>query len=345
MKTARDVKETKLKILKKVLTLPDNTFTPIILAKQLRLSRPLMSYHLKGLVAIGLVKKINETYPHMYKATKKATSLDVKDFSYSTRKFNSKEKIGSHDIYITIPIGDKSVANLPKGFWKKINLKLKNNIQKHTSISIGDHVVALRETTKNIIVQMSDLELKSFREVHSVFNKIVYDLFNILKNYNYWIDPREAYCSDPEFTHWTPEDGKDSKVNNKRIKLMLGHQRAKVLIKDKAEEAWTKFDNTPDQGNFETNDWKIAEARLMMPINIQNMLKLQQQQTEIMNQFGEGMQTFSKEIKLHLETYSDMKEAIGLFKQAISGMKGKHNSHPSCVLKSNQRSLKGYIWK
>lgn len=326
-------------IIKHGFTLPHNTFSAPVMRDMMRMSRQAFQKHKKKLISLGLIKQIPGTYPHMFKLTNKTMQLGVNHFSYTTTKVYSgvytDEKIGMEDVYITIPRSpDSDNVKLPRGFWEKINLKLKNNIQKHGHLKIGDYDVAVRETTKNIVVQMKGIRLNNFNESFIVYSMIVNQVFRKLAQFGYWINPEQARCSDPEFTYLSDMERSQKDLNRKpRVKVKLGYPRTKMLPADKPEEAEAWFDDTPDEGNFETNDLDLARERRIFPIRIRqqaqaisDLIQLQANQTNTMG-------VYAKEIETHLDTYHDMKVAIHGFHEALKTFK----DHLSVVLGNDRK--------
>lgn len=319
-------------------TLPHYTFSIPVMRDYMKMSRQAFQKHKKKLTALGLIKQIPGIYPHMFKLTNKTIRLGVNHFSCRTTTVYTDEKIGMEDVYITIPRSpDSDKVKLPHGFWERINIKLKNNIQKHTHLKIGDYDVAIRETSKSIVIQMKGIKLSNFNESFIVYNTIVNQVFRKLAQYGYWINPEQARSSDPEFTYLSDLERSQKDLNRKpRVTVKLGYPRTKMLPKDRPEEAWGKFDDTPDEGNFETNDVDLARERRIFPVRVKqthqqvdDLLKLQSNQTNIMS-------TYAKEIETHLGTYQDMKTAIRgfdstvkAFKDVLSSLKGIVKPGPS----------------
>lgn len=317
--------------------MPHTEFSMSYVGKKLKISRQVLSKNKIRLMDSGLIKRMPGVWPPMYRLTNKAKNLNVNDFSYSTTTVDNGEKIGMEDVCITIPIGDKSHANLPKGFWEKINLKFNNWIPKHAHLKIGDYTIALKETTKNIVIQMQGIRLRNFTEAFIVYNSLVNKTFRLLAQYNYWINPDEAFCTDPEFTYLSDLERSQKDLNRKpRLKVKLGYNRKILLPGDNPEEAQAWFDDTPDEGNFETNDLELARERRMFPLRINQLLQLQQNQTNAMN-------IYAKEIETHLQTYHDMKEAITEFRAVAEGFKSALKGPPdipSATSEPVQKTLK-----
>lgn len=319
-------------------TLPHYTFSVPVMRDHMKMSRQAFQKHKNKLISLGLIKQIPGVYPHMFKLSNKAVRLGVNHFSCRTTRVYTDERIGMEDVYITIPRSpDSDHVKLPKGFWEKINDKLNNNVQKHTHLKIGDYNVSVRETSKSIVIQMSGIKLTNFNEAFIVYNTIVNQTFRKLAQFGYWINPEQAKCSDPEFTYLSDLERSQKDINRKpRVTVKLGYPRSKLLPGDDPEETWAKFDDTPDEGNFETNDVDLARERRIFPVRVRqthqqvsDLLKLQANQTEILS-------TYAKEIETHLGTYHDMKTAISgfestvkAFRSVISTFQGVKTPRPS----------------
>jgi len=274
-------------------TLPYNTFSGPVMRKYTKTSRQSFQKHKNKLIALGLIKQIPGTYPHMFKLTNKTIKLGVNHFSYSTTRVYTDERIGMEDVYITIPRSpDSSNVKLPRGFWEKINDKLKNNIQKHSHIKIGDYDIAIRETSKSIIIQMKGIKLENFNESFIVYNTIVNQVFRRLAQLGYWINPEKAKCSDPEFTYLSDLERSQKGINRKpRVTVRLGYPRAKMLPNDVPEETWAKFDDTPDEGNFETNDLDLARERRIFPLRIMETQRDIAKMIKVVETYAENQNT------------------------------------------------------
>lgn len=259
-------------ILQKAVTLPHNTFSGSVLGKELGMSRKTFCVNKNKLKGLGLIRQIPKVYPPMYQVTKKG----VTQLSYSTTTGNTdetlSERIGAEDIYITIPIGDKERANLPERFWEKINDKLKNNVQKHTHIKLGDYNVSLRETTQSVVIQLGPVRLRDFADGFALYNSLVFYLFELLGRYNYWLRPWEAKCSDPEFTYSNAVTKESAdEISKPRVVEKLGFPREKILPGDKPEEAWAKGCFTPNPGTLETNHRPLAAAWRSFPLILEQV--------------------------------------------------------------------------
>jgi hypothetical protein len=247
-------------------------FSAASLGKELKMSRQMVSYYMKRMTHLGLLKIVPGVWPPIYTLTKKAKKINVKDFSYSTTMFDIDEKIGMEDVYITIPRDPNCTGNLPKGFWEKINLKMNNNVQKHGHVNLGDYNCSIRETSQSVVIQLGPVKLRDFREAIPIYNELVFRLYNLLLQYNYFIDPTKARCSDPEFTYSnaiTKESAKE--LTEPRVVERLGFPREKMLPGDQPEEAWAKFDNSPETGTFESNHRPLAAAWRSFPLALQTI--------------------------------------------------------------------------
>jgi len=247
-------------------------FSIASVGKEIKLSRQVMSKYKKRLVQLGLIKRIMPGWPPLYTLTRKAKKLNVNDLSYSTTTVDIDEKIGMEDVYITIPRDPNCTGNLPDGFWEKINLKLNNNVQKHGHVQLGDYNCAIRETSQSIILQLGPVKLRDFREAIPIYNELITRLHMQLAQYNYFIDPTKARCSDPEFTYSnaiTKESAKE--LTEPRVVERLGFPREKMLPGDQPEEAWAKFDNSPETGTFESNHRPLAAAWRSFPLALQTI--------------------------------------------------------------------------
>lgn len=259
-------------ILQKAVTLPHNTFSGSVLYKELGMSRKTFCVNKKKLERLGLIRKIPKVYPPMYQVTKKG----VTQLSYSTTTGNTDEtldeRVGAEDIYITVPIGDKSKANLPKRFWEKINDKLKNNVQKHTHIKLGDYNVSLRETTQSVVIQLGPVRLRDFADGFALYNSLVFYLFELMVRYNYWLKPWEAHCSDPEWTYSNAVTKESAdEISKPRVVEYLGFPREKILPGDKPEETWVKGCLTPNPGTIESNHRPLAAAWRSFPLILEQV--------------------------------------------------------------------------
>ncbi|MCX6817713.1 MAG: hypothetical protein NTU57_02555 [Candidatus Aenigmarchaeota archaeon] len=284
--------------------MPYASFSLAPIGKEMKISRQVMSKYKKRLAHIGLIKRILPSWPPMYRLTEKAKKLNVNDFSYSTTTVDIDEKIGMEDVFITIPIADKTGSNLPEGFWEKINLKLNNNVQKHGHVNLGDYTCSIRETSKSVIIQLGPVRLQDFKDAIPIYNELVMRLYQLLIQYNYFIDPFKARCSDPEFTYSnvvTRENAKE--ITEPRVTEYLGFPREKMLPGDQPEETWVKGDNSPDTGTIESNHRPLAAAWRAFPLAIHQLLQLQTRQTEIMGKYA-------AEIEAHLDTYAKVNVAF-----------------------------------
>jgi len=326
-------------ILQKAVTLPQYTFSGSVLYKELKLSRKTFCINKNKLEGLGLIKQIPKVYPPMYQVTKKG----VTHLSYSTTRSNTDEtldeRIGAEDIYITIPIGDNSNAKLPKRFWEKINDKLKNNVQKHTHIKLGDYNVSLRETTQSVVIQLGPVRLRDFADGFALYNSLVFYLFELLGRYNYWLRPWDAKCSDPEFTYSnaiTKESAEE--ISKPRVVENLGFPREKLLPGDKPEETWVKGCLTPNPGTIESNHRPLAAAWRSFPLVLNDIQSSVKGLAPTLDRLEKTEGKLADNIEMHYDVLKDIKGAIVELKEVVKrDEKGRLKKHKRSRIITHRR--------
>ena len=281
---------------------------PAQIARQLRLSKQLVSYHIKQAEKKGLVKLEFRTNFNSYILTEKGLEFIRKVKKVSIPSTSSSVRL--HNLAVKFPI----LRDNPGAEWDEEN-ELRNWIEGYSRVSfpVG---LTVKKTTRSVVVYFHQ-----FRTVRPMFLTEFYSW--VLKGIilvQMWLSREKGILIDVMNgevlrQHVANESPEFNKRVGKRmtVEVKLGRRAESVYPSREDAKAW--IDRSLGNVDIETNDMLYEEKLLMMP----------EYMHQVASTFIPAVEELGKQIRLHLEVLQGIKQAIeelrAIFKQDLAGAK------------------------
>ncbi|MEM4740290.1 MAG: winged helix-turn-helix domain-containing protein [Zestosphaera sp.] len=291
----------KKKILK-ILLLVEKGMSINQISFQLDISKPLLTYHFKKFLSNGLVE-LECKYPKIYRLTEKGKEyIEILKSELSSE--NVKKLSGAY-VRSNIAIKLSIIKDNPNVKFER-EVEINNWIKEYTRVNFLIPLT-LEKTTKSIIVHIDKFEIEKkhfFSELFSKLLKILFFVYTYLKNkYDIEVDILNPKIIRQEFANYSPEfEGVVEK--NVKIEVDLGRKAKNIFdeLMDANAKAW--IDRSFNVLEIETNDKSYEEKLLLMPENIDKLIKkielLENNNVQLYNKFINILEEMTKILEINM---------------------------------------------
>ncbi|MEM4460946.1 MAG: winged helix-turn-helix domain-containing protein [Nanopusillaceae archaeon] len=292
----------KKKILK-ILLLVEKGMSINQISFQLDISKPLLTYHFKKFLNDGLVE-LECKYPKIYRLTEKGK--EYIEILKSELSSESVKKLSGAYVRSNIAIKLSIIKDNPNVKFER-EVEINNWIKEYTRVNFLIPLT-LEKTTKSVIVHIDKFEIEKkhfFSELFSKLMKILFFVYTYLKNkYDIEVDILNPKIIRQEFANYSPEfEGVVEK--NVKIEIDLGRKAKNIFdeLMDANAKAW--IDRSFNVLEIETNDKSYEEKLLLMPENIDKLIKkielLENNNVELYNKFIKILEEMTKILEINMK--------------------------------------------
>ncbi|MEM4039219.1 MAG: hypothetical protein QXS58_01335 [Thermoplasmata archaeon] len=283
----------------KILLLIERGHTLKEISFQLDISRQLLHYHIKKLVAQGILIK-NFRF---YELSEKGKDL-LQTLKAELNAENIKKLSGAY-VRSNIAIKLYILKDNPNIKFER-EVEINNWIKEYTRVNFLIPLT-LEKTTKSIIVHIDKFEIEKkhfFSELFSKLMKILFFVYTYLKNkYNIEVDILNPKIVRQEFANYSPEY-ENLVEKNIKIEVDLGRKAKNIFdeLMDANAKVW--IDRSFNVLEIETNDKSYEEKLLLMPENVDKLIKkielLENNNVELYNKFIKILEEMTKILEINM---------------------------------------------
>ncbi len=276
---------------------------PSQIARQMRISKQLVSYYLKKAEKLNFVKEEFRSSFKYYVLTEEGKQwlLEVKKSSLPVKEKSTR----LHNLAIKFPI----IKDNPEAKFER-ETPINNWVKQYSVVTfpIG---ITIEKTTKSIIVYFHQFETKKpmfLDEFYSwVLRGIYYVYYYLMKEKGIQIDIFQGEIIREHIANESPEF--NDRISKRRtVEISLGRKAKAIFPAQFIAKAW--IDRSLGNVEIETNDMIYEEKLLLMPELVYEFSK----------KFLPAIELLAQQINLHLEVQHQQLEAIKELRKEISSL-------------------------